>query len=77
MEAGRPWRRACTSSGGPEKCVKGVLTEELLEESGAYSKKEEVKVRMKAVLKHRKGYHMNQRSDPLCIAQKVRTRTNG
>ena len=39
-----------------------------MKEAGAYPKKEEVKVSMKAVLKHQNGCHMNQRSDPFLLS---------
>ena len=35
-----------------------------MKEAGAYPKKEEGRVSMKAALKHQNGCHMNQRSDP-------------
>lgn len=41
-----------------------------MKEAGAYPKKEEGRVSMKAALKHQNGCHMNQRSDPFLLSGK-------
>ena len=76
MEAGRPRRsRAYTSSGRPGGQRRGTHWG-VMKEAGAYPKKEEGRVSMKAALKHQNGCHMNQRQTLFCSAAKVRSRTN-